>query len=498
MTLLNYSHHRDDSFKKTSLDLFKQIETFADQPSLSPVYRYFRRRFHLPDNVVKQKMKRHLSALYAYRKGAFDSNLKLMNVLRSFCIHTGFLIFCLLFSRKARLPRKFRLIVDGIINPVELERFSKLIELVKRRNSLVVTTNAKNPALFPGLNFYLLKRYHAYERKTVWKTVTNELRLGIWLHLYASFKTGVNLFPLVSAAVNDYMMYTTIFRAHKADFLIQERHYNTSSIKNHLFKKLGGKAATCFQKNLLSMEQISYYYDMDCFFALGTETATRAFTYGGRIDRVIPVGSLFMEHYWFSRGNQATVKKKYDVVMLGINTSNAMSRLDAYRSFVRDYYDTIRWLVQFKQTYPDREIAIVHHVSAGIDEVENELVKGTGIQQLDKRLNSYEVAFKSKTAVSFGSTMGYELNAHGLPTLFLDPGARCQILPDPDENLVEPIRMKTYTEMETVLNQLLQGQDALVDLRTEKLCLNSERVSEQIVNHMNIGLNQHNAQSAEC
>jgi len=484
MSLLKYSHNRDDDFSKTSIDLYEQIESFADQKTLSPVYNYFENRFDLPVKVVKQKIKRHISALYEYREGVFGRYLNRIGIFRSFFIHMGFLACCLIFSSKGRPSKKFKLIIDGISSSHELERFSKLIRLYGPRDILVLTTSKEIPSIFPKLNSSLIKRFFNYDRKTVWPAVKNELCRGIWLHLRASFNSGINLFPLVSPIVNDHLMYRTIFKENKAAFIIQERHYNTSSIKNHLFKTLGGTASTCIQKNILSKEQISYYYDMDCFFTLGTETATRAFTYGGRIGQVVPVGSLFMEHYWLAGANTVAAKE-YDVVMLGINATNAMSRLDAYNMFVQDYYDTIRWLVRFKQAFPEYKIAIVHHASAGKDETENRLVRNTGIEQLDKRLNSYEVAFKSKTAVTFGSTMGYELNAHGIPTLFLDPGGRGQILPDPEENLVEPVRMKSYEEMETVLSKLLNGENVLADLNTEKLCLNSARVSEKIIGHLN-------------
>ena len=47
--------------------------------------------------------------------------------------------------------------------------------------------------------------------------------------------------------------YETIFTQIKATFLLQERHYTTSAIKNFLFKKNGGKITSCLQKNIIQI-----------------------------------------------------------------------------------------------------------------------------------------------------------------------------------------------------------------------------------------------------
>ena len=94
-----------------------------------------------------------------------------------------------------------------------------------------------------------------------------------------------------------------------------------------------------------------------------------------------------------------------------------------------DYYSLAKWCAKLSIERPSYRIALIHHSSLREDLIEADILKGSNVEVLDKNLNSYEMAFSSKCAVTYGSTMGYELNAHGLDTFFVDPGYRCTFLP---------------------------------------------------------------------
>ena len=160
--------------------------------------------------------------------------------------------------------------------------------------------------------------------------------------------------------------------------------------------------------------------DLDILFSLGKDFYSRVYEYGGRVDKVYPVGSLFMEYQSF--GQKQKLIKKYDIAILGINTSNAYSRLDFFDKFIDDYYSLYRWAAKLSLERPNYKIVVIHHASAGEDIIEDKILLGSNVKVLDKNYNSYEIAFSSKLAITYGSTMGYELNAHNLPTLFVDPG----------------------------------------------------------------------------
>lgn len=484
MTLIDYRHDRDAPFRQTCREFSDLLENFAEQSPLRGLYRHFEKWYGLPERVVRQKIKRHLSQRYIYQSCRFKASLYPSRILYGFLAHLGVLFYTLMFSKKAGRVRRYDLIVDGIVSPYELSRFNRLIMLFGIKNVLVNTINPAVPSEYPDHEFHCEGNFQGYWRGAVLGAITAEVLSGLWRGIYASFKLRLNLFEVLTPVVKDYLQYYSLFKENRAKYLIQERHYFTSAIKNHLFKQFGGRAATSIQKNILMMDQSSFYYDMDWFFSLGRKTSGRALEYGGRIDKAVPVGSMFMEHYWL--GTEKALPLIFDVLMLGINTMNAMSRMDAYNGFLDDYYETFRWLVRFKKEFPTFRIAIKHHASAGEDRVEEEIIQGSGIERIASGENSYETAFQSRCAVTYGSTMGYELNAHGVPVLFLDPGGRCTILPNAEEGLLGPLHVTDFDSMRRRLRKLLQGNGDLLAWLSdpESLCMRCSGVSKRIHDYM--------------
>ena len=109
-----------------------------------------------------------------------------------------------------------------------------------------------------------------------------------------------------------------------------------------------------------------------------------------------------------------------------------------------------------------------------------EIIKGSNVEIINKHLNSYEVGFQSKCCVTFASTMGYELSAHGVPTLFLDPGRRNDQFLHDDE-LIDGWYVSTYKEMSKKIRMVLLRQNLnQSETKFNDLCLNSQNVSERI------------------
>ena len=475
VNLINYSHNRDASFKKSSDDLRDLIDKFADQEQLSPLYNYFQKRYSLPESVVKQKLKKRIATSYIYKKALFNKELRLGSILVSIIKHFGLLFYILIYSRRLTNVSNYKLMVYGVAQKRELLSFKKLINLFGKEKVLVITTNQAVKADFPEYNIKFVLRFRNYDINEALRSIWRELLFGVWLHLSVSISLRVNLFPAITPVVNDYLQYSTLFKTNCSDYIIQERHYGTSPIRNHLFRKYGGRASTSIQKNILQLDTMNYYCDVDCLFSLGNQITRRMFEYGGRIAQVIPVGSVFMEYFWFSRPED--IEKRFDIVMLGINMG--YERMDSYSKFMDDYYNCFRWLVRFKKEYPSYRIAIKHHASAWEDKIENEIISGSGVEVLPKEGNSYKLAFDSRCAVTYGSTMGYELSAHGMPTIFLDPGYRCTTLPDRDDNLLDGIRVASYEAFRDTVLSVLDGAKGWLG-NSDDLCLNSSTVSERI------------------
>jgi hypothetical protein len=217
-------------------------------------------------------------------------------------------------------------------------------------------------------------------------------------------------------------------------------------------------------------------------FSLGVEGYDRAFEFGARIDYVEPVGSLFMEYDWFNQKHKHKHNKIYDVAILGINTSNAYERLDSYDEFMDDYYALYRWAAKLSVDNPEYSIVLIHHTSAGDDKIEDDILSASKVIVLNKNYNSYEVAFSSKCAITYGSTMGYELNAHNIPTLFIDPGSRCSFLPEKRCDYIDKMRVDSYDALRLLINNIVDKDKVEYDMceNSDLWCLDSSEVSNKI------------------
>jgi hypothetical protein len=250
-----------------------------------------------------------------------------------------------------------------------------------------------------------------------------------------------------------------------------------------MFKRLGGVASTSIQKNIIQTDPICFYIDIDILFSLGRKGYKGMLDYGGRIDDVVPSGSMFMEYYWFK--NPKKSDRYYDILLIGQNISNAYEREDKFSQFMADYYDCFRWLVRFKLENPDYSIAIMHHTSAGVDLIEQNILQNSGITVLNKSNNTYQAAFGSRCNVTYGSTMGYELIGHNIPSIFMDPDYRCTFLPythTDKSDKVNLFRTGNYKEFSVLLLHILRKRSlpSLYAGNFDEMCLESPHVSERI------------------
>ena len=117
--------------------------------------------------------------------------------------------------------------------------------------------------------------------------------------------------------------------------MIEEKFYATSELKNFLFKSLGGKKCACIQKNILE-HSISSFIRSDIFFSLATNTAKIIKVLGGYVEKIYPVGSLFMESAWFKQKKDLESIPDIDILIIGINAPWPMGCINS--DFHNSYY----------------------------------------------------------------------------------------------------------------------------------------------------------------
>ena len=216
-----------------------------------------------------------------------------------------------------------------------------------------------------------------YETKIVNRLLFKSFFYDIFFLVRNSFNLGINLIHIHTLYVNDYLYYSNAFKECRAKFMIQDRNLGmTNALKNYLFKESGGLLSTCTQKNIVRANANNLFFDADIFFTLGKKTAEDLFALGARIDSVVPVGSLSMEHMGDIISQNDNNSKEIDILFIGINAVNENNE-------DRDgYYDSVKWLANLSIKLPNLGIFIKHHPSCNNDPIESEIVKNTNIKSL--------------------------------------------------------------------------------------------------------------------
>ena len=456
--LLKFSHDRDADFRQSCRNFLDTIDAFVEQPILDNWYDYFEASYSLPRNIVKQQMKAYLSRCYDYRRCIFFEKLFQKERFKSAAIHAAFLSYTLYFSKHYPGPVNA---YDLIIHCIPGKDFSELIDLFGKQNVLSI---AQTDMHKPEEEILYRPEYKFYDRNEVTRTLFQETKKGLRLYLNLSKETKVSLLPVASNIIKQYLYAYSIFKHNRSKYYIEQKMYETSAVKNHIFHRFGGTYSCCTQFNLQQLGGNGFYYDTDVFFTLGNRSAEWVFDYGARINHIVPVGSTAMENCYFSNNAKRAQVQKYDIVYITTCSDAGFCYLDGYTSFVDDYYDSFKWLASFSLKNPGLRIGIKDSPRRISDERERKIIKGTSIEYIDKTLNSYEVAFQAKCAIAYGTTMGYELLGSGLPVLYLAPGMRSMFLPVRDDAFLQPYRVSNYEtfcqKLEILLSgQLLEGMD---------------------------------------
>lgn len=489
---LGFSHNRKKYIGDSCKDLYRHIKALVDDSELDTWFDYFEKAYSLPKDIVKIQTIRFLEVNYQYQAACFHPALRSIESFVSFFKNIGVLCYALIHSKKRKKRgREFLLLIDGVAAKKdegakeEVVYFQSLIDLYGKENVLIVSHNNIS---IEGLAVAYRPYHRFYHRELIWAVLFKEFFMGFWLCAKFSWKKKVNFFHLSREITNNYLYYSSLFNDYKFRDVIQLRHYQTNPIKDHLLHVSGGRYSATIQKNIYQIGRNGFCYHADVFFSLGKKTVENAYDYGARIGKVLPVGSFLMEHFWFSREHQEALES-FDVLFLGINMVKAMHFMDAYEDFEADYYDSIRWLVRFSNENPQYRIGIKHHENNLENSHEEQIIAESRVKQIDKKANSYQLAFSAKCVLTFGSTMGYEMAAHGVPVLFLDPGGRCALLPQLEEDFFRKNRAINYEEFLEKLNIFLlrQSNDLLNGVASDDLCLKSDRVSKRIYEYLNNG-----------
>lgn len=455
-------------------DFKKRIDQFAEQSHLQKYFVLIASTFTVTGVAAKQDFKKLLAETYNWKLARFPSKMRLRCVPKYVLKCFAYIFYVFSKSERVKQRLKFEMAIEWVETELEAMRFSNLYKQFLK--PVIVTVKPCNP---PGMTFLHRPPYKKYNSKLVVRALFRFVTSDLWVTLAASMRSRTNLLPIYLKLLDTHLYYASLFTSVDAKFLIGERHYQTSALKNQLFINYGGLKSATIQKNIIHGGYSGFYYDIDCFFALGAGTTSRALQQGAHIRDVMPVGSMFKEYSWYTVGGR-TPTQAFDVVYLGLNMIDFHN---AYSQYLPDYYEHIRWMVQFAEKFQHYKLGIKHHANNMPDPQEVQILLNSKVQRIPHDFNSYEYAYAAKCVLTWGSTMGYECLGHGIPCLFLDPGHRdYPFLPNDPE--LEPYRMTTYEQFEKTLLGLLQSPSRPQIQNREFFCLPSQTTSRRIYDHL--------------
>tara|TARA_Y100000768_G_scaffold117426_1_gene86741 strand:+ start:3213 stop:4664 length:1452 start_codon:yes stop_codon:yes gene_type:complete len=386
------------------------------------LFDYYSVRFKIPSQVVNHYLKQRLSWNYRTKDTKFSYWIRLPFIFFSILQYIIFISTLAIFSKKIKKnpsTKKFDLLVDDIQHMNEIDRWNYLQEKFGRDKTIFIA-RSKEVKNDKDRNIFHLIPTKGYDRDYLHKNVITLLFRDLFYLTRKSFQLKINLVHLHSFFVNDFIYYSTLFQMNKAKYMIQDRNLGrTNALKNYLFKKFGGIASSCIQKNIVQHNEYALFYDTDIFFTYGNRTADDILDLGARIDKIIPVGSFAMESSHKNRArysNQSEAQEDViDVLYIGINA------VTSKKTNWDGYYESIKWLANLYKNEKTLNIAIKHHPSWVSDARELSITKNTHIKYIKETDDSYQVASQARVIITYGSSMGYELLGQGKNVFFIDP-----------------------------------------------------------------------------
>ena len=479
--LQKYKIDKTSSPSKICIGLIKYIQKYVNQNNsikkiLADIYNFHK----IPDKILKQKTYQIIFNDFNFKKNKFErynNFFFIIDIIKYYFIN---LIDILFHKEKIGKQKNYNLICDNVFDQNDVERYSNLIKIFKNvclLGSYTSKKRIKSEEYFKYKLFNIGISYLPLKKKFFF------LKLGFKIALLSIFDR-TNYFRIFSLLVYDILRSNHIFSNIKAKFFFTNKFYGTSPIFNYFFKKSGGLKSSCFQKNILAYSLSCFVYS-DILFTLGKGQGKVCHKLGGKIKKIVPVGSLFMEDAWFNKKKDLKNVPKSNILILGINTLNN-TRHYVNNIYENSYYNFfLDWINQLALDFPDLKIVYKHHSNYLQDPKERKKFLNSRVEILVKNMSinsSYAYAHNSELTISFSSTMILEILGHGKKAFFIDPNLKGSQWFDDIKNINE-YRIGSYE----ILKKIVKNRNKLTKVQkshTDFYCLKSDGVSKKIAKYL--------------
>ena len=469
---------RDKSIETLNKELKEFIKNFTNIRELTILLNWISSQTKISKTSLVSDTEIFVFKQFINSKGKFNKVFDLKNILIDSLKYLLFFSYIRFFSKKKVQEVKCELCVDDISVGTSPDRF----EIINKLCETIFISNIKLDKKYK--TFFFNKYFNSILSPTTCNNYLFYIRLFFKTLAY-SVKIRVNLFPLITRLILTYIKYETVFNSVKAKFLIQERHYGTSAIKNEIFHKYGGKISSVIQKNILQINGPGMYINSDILFSLGDQTANNLEKFGGKIIKIVAVGSLFMEREFYNRKDKNTFKQ-YDLLVFASNHDGDAH--SGYDSYFNDYYTHFEWIKKFSEDFPQFEICIKLKKILSDQKVSG-LFKNTKnvnivLDTTKEKSDTYFIADKAKALCTWSSTLGYEFIGSGKECYFVDPNLKNTGF-IPNEDFILPAKVKSYEEFKNrIKSKIIGNKDQRILVNKKSFCHPSDKVSKKILENL--------------
>ena len=476
-----------DPIKQNKI-LVNFIQKFVNNKNLDDLLIKLSKIYKIPKDFFDQDVKLLIFSNYRNSKGKFLSKYGFIQIFNSFFKYTLFFLWVAIFSKnnKNLKTKKYDLIIDDVDHDYTLWRFKSFVN--QFRSHIFVTTF--KPI---GETYYFWDNYRGLDRKISLNHLSKALVL-IFMSLKNSLIDRTDYIGIIFTLNRKIIKYHNIFSKIQSDYLIQDRHFMSSSLKNYIFKKHKGKKTLLYQRNIAQLNGPGMYTCADYFFSIGNKTHIQYLKCNSKFEKVFPVGSFFMNSVKIKKNFKSEVPK-FDLLHIASNMNHFQN---THSTFLDDLYEQFKWLINFKKKFPEYKVGIKGREGDGLRENKKfmNLIKNSSIIFIDtfndskdksfqhNSIHSYDFAFEAKVNCTWQSTLGFELIGHGKPCIFLDPGGR-NIAHLPNDNYHSIIKVKSYNEFEEEFFKIIRNNSKFNNLNTDDYCINSNLTHQKIYEILN-------------
>ncbi len=480
MILNNFKLNKKFDAKKNSQLLINYTKQFLSSKYIEINLKLISEKINIPKNILQQECKHYLQYNFNNNLGRYNSNFFYTNAIKDFFKFIFFFIYIVIFSNGNNETKKiYELIVDDLDHENSIKAFKEFekyfpqilfittLKQFDKKNNFLFFNRYKNLSFNVNLKFYY--DYFVY------------LPLKI---LYLSFKSKNNLFGLNLHIFKIYYKYSSIFKNHKAKFLLQERYYRSSSLKNFLFKNFGGKYTFLTQRVMGIYSSFGMFVDCDYFLSIGKKTSEIILNQDSQIKEVIPIGSVSMYQDYFNSTKHLDELTSYDLLDLESRMANFN---DVYDTFWDDWYLKFIWLSKFSLRNPNLKIGIKirpQHKDAMENVNIRKAINNSNVKIIDGsehrfKFNTYHYAFKAKSLCTWISTLGFEMIGHGKRCYFINPNLKNSSYKN--FPILNRFTVDNFDSFEKkILNEINGTIERIEDYKKDDYCIESKNVIEEL------------------